>query len=703
MSSFPHIDLDHLSDQILTGDVVFFVGAGFSLDSEGNSGWRFVCRLLVRFSAITFIFREHGKKAEKELAQSLLSGLESTFDLNQKGPKDHLLVSEDNITKLSHEYYQINDWMCNAFTSLLKEFLKKPCDEGKIFELIDKINRTENELLAKSNNDDHVDFQPISIEHLLKVPDEGLNRGKMLFLDTMGFADENIMGGKPFAASQDEVVTSYADRLLPRYQVFARLAREGLCTTLLTTNYDLLLEGGFRLAGFQPKGVETDKTEDPAREIPLVHQSFSRIADPSQFFRYGEGHRAALIVKIHGCVENYRKHREDGTCGAYLPAMVFTYREIQNWREDSWSRDYVSTLLRTRSIVFCGYSVMDPVIHDTFRSVYEEMARAQFTSKGSKDSQDAPAFVIGTDDKKEFYGLEVLRAASRVIGVEHPRITEHPNYLQFDRKGPFPSSDELLLWIFHRTYRKLQVQAIKSDLIRAVTLVVGRPCAPADVKALYESFRQVTDAEQATAKTWKRGDDKSRSEMLRMIGWTRFFHPALLREFAIGEEILRRRSPGVRAPQLRKSQWYYPASQRPDWTAWGVVVEIALRRMLAKHRGKSTMWYADDPYVEVDAVTTDGIFPGVLFSESDDEPRVTGLGIFIGGYGRPRRRHTRKFAGYCSRTILWELPVAGHLWPREAQAFPASAEALWTCALGGDPPALDGLSPNRRTTGENAA
>ena len=53
--------------------------------------------------------------------------------------------------------------------------------------------------------------------------------------------------------------------------------------------------------------------------------------------------------------------------------MVFTYREIQNWRKDSWSRDLVSTLLRTRTIVLCGYSGTDPVVHDTFRTVYEEI------------------------------------------------------------------------------------------------------------------------------------------------------------------------------------------------------------------------------------------------------------------------------------------------------------------------------------------
>ena len=66
--------------------------------------------------------------------------------------------------------------------------------------------------------------------------------GKVLFLETMGFADPETMSGEPMTC-QSEVVESYEGRLRPRHEVLARLAKEGLCPILLTTNYDLLLEG----------------------------------------------------------------------------------------------------------------------------------------------------------------------------------------------------------------------------------------------------------------------------------------------------------------------------------------------------------------------------------------------------------------------------------------------------------------------------
>jgi len=51
MSSFPAKALDRLAALILKGDVVFFVGSGFSIDSEGNSATRLIRRLIWRLLA----------------------------------------------------------------------------------------------------------------------------------------------------------------------------------------------------------------------------------------------------------------------------------------------------------------------------------------------------------------------------------------------------------------------------------------------------------------------------------------------------------------------------------------------------------------------------------------------------------------------------------------------------------------------------
>ena len=77
--------------------------------------------------------------------------------------------------------------------------------------------------------------------------------GKAIFLETLGFDNARIMGGAPLEATLLEVAQSYAGRLRPRHAVLARLAREGLSPQLLTTNYDLLVEGAYRLAGLVPR------------------------------------------------------------------------------------------------------------------------------------------------------------------------------------------------------------------------------------------------------------------------------------------------------------------------------------------------------------------------------------------------------------------------------------------------------------------
>src|SRR5258707_6993424 len=137
--------------------------------------------------------------------------------------------------------------------------------------------------------------------------------------------------------------------------------------------------------------------------------------------------------------------------------MVFTYREIQNWRQDSWAADYLRTLLRTRTVVFCGYSLQDPVIHDTFRTVYEDMA--QQLQRGERtvhlpeerSEKDAPAFFLapGSGQQREFHGMEVLQAATRAIGASAKQFDRHPNYLRFRfrNEAKFPRLDEQLQWL----------------------------------------------------------------------------------------------------------------------------------------------------------------------------------------------------------------------------------------------------------------
>jgi hypothetical protein len=76
--------------------------------------------------------------------------------------------------------------------------------------------------------------------------------GKALFLETLGSCNESVMGGRGMSPDLELVLLAATPKLRFRHNVLAWLAAEGLCPTLVTTNYDLLIECAYRLAGLIP-------------------------------------------------------------------------------------------------------------------------------------------------------------------------------------------------------------------------------------------------------------------------------------------------------------------------------------------------------------------------------------------------------------------------------------------------------------------
>jgi SIR2-like domain len=575
--------IERLVTRVIAGEAVFFAGAGFSLDSEPNSSARLIRRLLTRFAAIT----EQLANVPESSAPRLREGLRVTFKLGEQPLSSEMMISDTTVDQLTQVYYNINDWICSAFTILLREL------KDAEVSVLEKIGAREQQLLAPMVDDKSYDDIPLAcFEHreLLKFETQA---GKGLFLETMGFADEQIWRGDPRMQDPRAALDTYGAGLRDRHFVIARLAREGLAPLILTTNFDLLLEGACRAVGFE---IEDVRHTDPAKPA-AAYDRLLVIAGPTDFFERGTAFRAAMLLKIHGCVHRYREARKRSERWLrYLPSMVFTYREIQNWRKDSWSRDLVSTLLRTRSIVLCGYSGTDPVVHDTFRTVYEEIL-AHKPSKPDNGatpraapSNDTRAFFTGAAGKGEFAGLEILRAGSRAAGVVNPKLFDHPNYLGFHynakpgMRQSFPTLDELFLWIYHRSLRSLQLQAIRLDLCRIAVMLLHRNIAPADVDEIASAHEEQCRREIKAARQWN-DSTESRRQFQAITAWTNHFHVALLREFALMETVVRNQRSGLRIQDFRSSTYYFALLDRPGWGAWGAVVEMALRNMSAHEAG----------------------------------------------------------------------------------------------------------------------
>ena len=738
-SCFKLSKLENLAERIYHGQVVFFVGAGFSLDSEGLTGPRLLLRLLARFDALSSALIEtHEQQRPASTATCLREVLRSTFRL---GKDPDPLATAAHAKALAADYYRPNEWMCDAFGTLLDAC----SDAGVDDRFWREVHRRETALLEAAPIWGRIETVAEIEPRLLAGDAWGPSlRGKALFLDTLGFADPDVMAGRPHAPSVAEVERSYfragQGRLRPRHHIIARWAREGLCRTLLTTNYDLLIEGAYRLSGFacrlcdEPDGV----LEQPPLLTEVSH--FARVGEAVDYFRFGHTHRSALVAKIHGCAECYRWSRaavidalEAGepvdlaraqrAFANYLPAIVFTFREIQNWRQDAWSRDLLANLLRTRSIVFCGYSAQDRVLHDAFRTAFEEIAtvnrrvgafeseareqvgvpaaegagaaveasRAQVDSRTSDElAQRARAFFMGGATGLEFDALEILRAASRAEGIDHPPQTHHPNYLQFqfeddDAQG-FPGLDQVMRWLWHRTSRIRQEQCVDVDLRRAATSLLGHACPERERERVLDRLHELTLAETSEALSWE-ADGPSELEFDRVVGWTDRFHPALLREFAIGEAVLRRDGPGIAARMATRAPWFFPPSEHPTWAAWAVVVEIALRRMIAAWRGSLERWTEPSPCMAPGRSRR----PAVGFSHGEDSKPSTPRALAIVSTGFDRRSGPPRVRGaFTGRVHHWRLRSQSvPWWPSDQRPLPGtpSAAQLWAWTVNDEPSA----------------
>jgi hypothetical protein len=655
--TFPATALERLSARVLEGDVVFFIGSGASIDSEKNSAARLMGRLLVRLLA----FAEVLDGDHPGTGRALRDDLVHTFGLDGTTAEE-IAGSEQNISGLAKSYYEANEWFCSAYGTLLAQAARRR--ERPVSR---RMQTREQELLACLKSADAVALDPLDSALLqLAAKDDTLSHraaGKALFLDTMGFGNLSVMGGKPGKKVPfREVESSYEGRLFPRHHILARFAREGLCPAILTTNFDLLVEGAYRLAGFR------DQLRDdsfPATMIP----DFQTIASPEDFFTEGKAYREAIVVKMHGCAQRYRDVRSSPEAlREYLRSMVFTYREIQNWREDSWAADYLRTLLRTRVVVFCGYSLQDPVIHDTFRTVYEEMARIR-SARPTREPETAPAFFFGK--ARQFHGMAVLQAATAAVGAKPAKPGTHPNFLPFHfRHAPeFPNFDELLRWLFHLTFRARQMECLKSDLRRITTLLLGGPRPESELVAVQESFAALVEGkkgeeekgEKEMAQAWTTSAG-SRREHAEICAWTDLFHVGLLREFSCGDVVRRRQGAGLDLGMMRRAAWYYPAMQDASWTCWGAVVEMALRAMAKR--------------AQLDITVSDCRQPTILIRQAGrGTPHA--ITIHFGGFERVGLQ--ARLLGHPWRRVFWELGPDDAPWRRAVEstcARPRNAQAV---------------------------
>ncbi|MCA9200864.1 MAG: hypothetical protein KDA87_25170 [Planctomycetales bacterium] len=222
--------VEKLATSVHAKEVVFFIGSGFSIDSEGNSAWELMARLYVRFHAMVAAYEDSIsdkrktpkiKQVESEL-KSFRENLEGTFSLKGK-------ETDAAIYSLAARYYEANDWFCGVFESLLV-LGSNLRHSDELLATIEKYDEQYRQNLFKAPL--AIPLVPIDPQlfRLAAKNRECRDRdiGKALFLDTLGFRDSRVMGGAP---TEDDIATfrkSYAGKLYPRHFVFGPVRSRGI-------------------------------------------------------------------------------------------------------------------------------------------------------------------------------------------------------------------------------------------------------------------------------------------------------------------------------------------------------------------------------------------------------------------------------------------------------------------------------------------
>ncbi len=295
-------------------------------------------------------------------------------------------------------------------------------------------------------------------------------------------------------------------------------------------------------------------------------------------------------------------------------------------------------------------------------------------NKKSHIKAETPAFFFGLSQKKEFHGMEILRAASKAVGIEPYEITNHANYLQFHiEKDKFPNLDELMLWLYHLTCRKIQYQCLENNIQQISMYLLDHPCPLRELEIIKGEFELLFRKEKECAAAW---DDKpqNRDSLSRITNWSEYFHTGLLKEYAFAEDQMLVQGVSSKIGDKYSRFWYYPFTERPGWTAWAVVVEIALRKMVSTWQGCFNHWKENTNLLE----TIPSVTPVLSYSWGNKFKTHNLLEIKLRGVDSVK--FSSKTSGAFRNKCIWYLYQEALPWNKGDYRNMPGAKTIWIWA-----------------------
>jgi hypothetical protein len=263
----------------------------------------------------------------------------------------------------------------------------------------------------------------------------------------------------------------------PAHFYFAFLAREGLVTELLTTNYDC----NFELA------YEATWPRSAVSSIPSAFRIFnlpSFASHAALSARWCPGIDTAYpfkVFKINGCAEQLRSEEKHAT------AILLTASQLQDWRARHWAADYFRTKVRTACLVTVGFGSDEPQVVHTLQKVLEEFSgvgeQAQAMSFDSVYKAANAPVVTTYDYFPSFQQLQLVngfaawwtgeaaKGADLIVGP-FQRKSARPNNVH-EELPPKLSADVLWADVFQAVFVRLVIQQLQNAALASNAAFTG--------------------------------------------------------------------------------------------------------------------------------------------------------------------------------------------------------------------------------------
>lgn len=367
------------------------------------------------------------------------------------------------------------------------------------------------------------------------------------------------------------------DGLLPlaSHRMLARLAREGLVTEIITTNWDAAIEDAW-LDSFGERPPPWGSDDQP--------EALATILDLEDYRRHGsrmadDERRPVLhLYKINGCARRWKRVLSS-SCGrpsrleTEANRVILTESQLHDFRKEDWARELLRDRTRRSALVFSGFGSDEAQIRYTVVALMEE-----FTRRAREDSEparrrsnvweeDNAVFVQAFDPALSYSQVQMLWAFWASTGEARPPLASWDladvnqfNAQDLDGFAPGCSTSRAglsadLFWtrLYQAVIGRLAVRRLTTDgwtrWLREAGLPPGAVCDQL-LRWLYPPADPVRWRFGRLYRIWDEDPGSEAPAALRVMRWLANMQ---------GLEDL---TPQVQVGEARRRDWYQPLCER---------------------------------------------------------------------------------------------------------------------------------------------